>query len=425
MPLDLPNLLPVGDSEDGQQGREEKKTKMKMGRMALILVGLALAATLLVGQESPMLNQLMTGTFPVSISIVVESKKADVSPPPPPDSDSSTAAGLALLTIEKNPCDDKYDYIEDIVSLADHNITYRVPRHLAPLNCPRNNNNNTLQQQQPPELVTGVLAAANTRIHRDRIRSSWACCGLSGTSVFYVVAGPWSEDIANEFQEQGDLIWLDFPEHYDHLLIKVKVMMAAIDKHVPSYKYILKADEDIYAKLWKIEDTVKSSKETKYVGDCTMLKVFTDPNHKWHTPPESVKRIQQETEKVRHAAGGPGYVLRRDLVKCMLQDFQHTTSVADRLEDLSIAYHALHCEAKCQGDPRFKRVSGGKRQSKDSQALTIHKTRPSDMPKLKDGNNDMHWVDCCKFDNESERMRDPTCAVRDCKSMPSTLTLPW
>jgi len=62
------------------------------------------------------------------------------------------------------------------------------------------------------DVIIGVLSAAagDGPTRRKSIRSTW---GYRKEYVFFIVAGPW-KDIAEEYQEHGDLLWIDKEEIY-------------------------------------------------------------------------------------------------------------------------------------------------------------------------------------------------------------------
>ena len=60
------------------------------------------------------------------------------------------------------------------------------------------------------DILIGVLSSAGNDgpSRRASIRDTWG----RGNSVYFLVAGPWTNEIASEYEEYHDLIWLDHEE---------------------------------------------------------------------------------------------------------------------------------------------------------------------------------------------------------------------
>jgi hypothetical protein len=69
------------------------------------------------------------------------------------------------------------------------------------------------QKQQLPMLLFGVCSNPKKLEQRQAIRESWAQDAAAAV-VLFMVAGDWDDEVAEEFQQQGDLLWIDGPEHY-------------------------------------------------------------------------------------------------------------------------------------------------------------------------------------------------------------------
>lgn len=147
-------------------------------------------------------------------------------------------------------------------------------------------------------VIVGVLSSAGDPgpARRQSIRRTWAS---NRHAVFFLVAGPW-EDIAQEYEEYGDLLWIDEEEVYDGersvLTMKTysffSVSYAATQKYNHPYTHIFKTDDDSFLSMdalyheLRVEDLgfTRERKNTHdYFGQCQLKypKVHREDEYKW------------------------------------------------------------------------------------------------------------------------------------------------
>ena len=119
-------------------------------------------------------------------------------------------------------------------------------------------------------VVVGVLSAAQSPTPRHMVRQTWA--KLDPQNLFFVVAGRW-EDIAEEFLNYGDLLWLDIEETYYYgLTYKTEVFLHATETHVVHYSYVFKTDDDSYIVLDKLSQVLHGHRPD-FWGNCNKEEV--------------------------------------------------------------------------------------------------------------------------------------------------------
>lgn len=128
----------------------------------------------------------------------------------------------------------------------------------------------------PESIAVGVLSDAKTTWRRNAIRKTW---GQEASNVFFIVAGPF-EAIEQEYEEKGDLIWVDQDEVYlsdtGGLTLKTYVFFGAMYDKVreanPHIKYFLKTDDDVYVNMLELtralETETNEGKPLDYWGTC-------------------------------------------------------------------------------------------------------------------------------------------------------------
>jgi hypothetical protein len=126
-------------------------------------------------------------------------------------------------------------------------------------------------------IVFGVLSGDKHR--RDVVRETWA----KDSSTFFITAGDW-KSIEDEYNEYGDMIWIDMEDQYraqsykprkGALTFKTSVFFIAMYEHVvkesPDVEQFFKTDDDSYInKQFLIQEIERMSKEIDidYWGHC-------------------------------------------------------------------------------------------------------------------------------------------------------------
>lgn len=159
-------------------------------------------------------------------------------------------------------------------------------------------------------IITGVLSSASGQgpSRRNIIRETWA---KDRQGIFFLVAGPWV-DIAEEYAEKKDLIWIDQEEVYngEQSVLTLKtysffaIVHAAMQVHGTKegfdYTHLFKTDDDsyfnidaLYTELHTSDEGVDiykgrkgsqgAGKDHDFVGQCQLLhhEVHREAEYKW------------------------------------------------------------------------------------------------------------------------------------------------
>jgi len=170
-------------------------------------------------------------------------------------------------------------------------------------------------------ILVGVLSSASGSgpIRRQSIRDTWAS-GHSG--VFFLVAGPW-EDIQEEYETKGDLLWIDEEEVYDGersvLTLKtysfIAIATAAAEKYKYDYTHLFKTDDDSYVNLDALYHGL--TPDVDYIGQCQhrCYPVHREKEYKWPLRVETYP----EAWFPRYCQGA-GFALSRKFATCAASD---------------------------------------------------------------------------------------------------------
>lgn len=179
-------------------------------------------------------------------------------------------------------------------------------------------------------MVFGILShGTKGRSERDTVRETWG----KGQKLFFLVAGEW-DSIVDEYNELGDLIWVDQEEKYREgirptkgaLTFKTQVFFAAMHdvvmKENPNVKYFFKTDTDSYINVNLVEneiDTESKKGPVNYWGRCfEHLKPYRDnPGHYWHVAYEDFPYTYYPKFCVGH-----GYFVSRKFLDCAVGESQ-------------------------------------------------------------------------------------------------------
>jgi len=162
----------------------------------------------------------------------------------------------------------------------------------------------------PQRIITGILSSASGEgpSRRNIIRQTWA---KERQGIFFLVAGPW-KDIAEEYAEKKDLIWIDQEEVYngEQSVLTLKtysffaIVYAAMQEHGTKeefdYTHLFKTDDDsyfnvdaLYTELHTSDEGVDiykgrkgsegAGKDHDFVGQCQLLhhEVHREAEYKW------------------------------------------------------------------------------------------------------------------------------------------------
>ena len=174
-------------------------------------------------------------------------------------------------------------------------------------------------------VIVGVLSSSKNAERRKVIRSTWAK-GRPG--VFFVVAGLW-EDISQEFNTFGDLIWINIEEEYHKITYKSAAFFAILDQLTlelgVDFKYAMKTDDDSYVALDRIEMFLEhlhhKGVEPDYIGRCNDdVGPIRDSSHKYYTSLQ-----EYPWQKFPTYCQGFGFMVSQSFVRC-LSSYQNVGS---------------------------------------------------------------------------------------------------
>jgi hypothetical protein len=202
------------------------------------------------------------------------------------------------------------------------------------------------QKLQLPVLFFGVCANPKKRRQRQAIRESWA----QDAVVLFMVAGDWDE-VAEEFQQQGDLLWIDGPEHYRNGLTPKSLgflhfaSTQVYQRHHLPFDYIFKTDDDVYVNVTHtgLELLAKQHKQNpaQYYGlvhtRAKPSREKTGPWRKFYLSPEDYP-----DDFFPDYAAGVGYALSRNFTNCAAENIK--TMIEMPWEDVATGLLAAKCK---------------------------------------------------------------------------------
>jgi len=204
-----------------------------------------------------------------------------------------------------------------------------------------------------PVVVVGVLSTAHNPLDRVKVRQTWAS---HRDNVFFLVSGNWTESLAEEFQTQNDLLWIDDPESYRGITVKVAVWLAAASKHFSMAKFVVKTDDDSYVRMLELEQMATQQHEQPlYLGlGCYENWVDRNPANAWYVSPELYSN-----EKYPQYAYGGGYVLSNNVNDCAVQNMElrRNDPAVFPVEDAFVGILVQNCNVTCTSDDRFRTFS--------------------------------------------------------------------
>jgi hypothetical protein len=220
------------------------------------------------------------------------------------------------------------------------------------------------------DIVIGVLSSAAGRgpSRRNYIRSTWA---YRKRNIFFIVAGEWDDEIQNEYDNYGDLFWIDREETYDSedsvLTFKsqsfVTVMYnklmtleeEAEEEEEEEYSdnanvsFLFKTDDDSYVALNRLHHALMRESDYDYWGKCNEAgwKPHRDKSNKWYLGYE----IYPEPEYPAFCQGA-GIAMSKYFLDCAV-GYNHTSNVRYLPnEDVAIGMLAERCDISISDDDR-------------------------------------------------------------------------
>ena len=142
------------------------------------------------------------------------------------------------------------------------------------------------------EIFVGMLSGAGGEgpNRRKVIHETWGQAHPKA-KVYFLVAGPW-EGIQSEYNEYGNLLWIDHNEVYEGndsvLLYKTEAFLKVMNNKLASLgtngssKYLFKTDNDSFVILDKLSEYLEDLDDPPdYWGWCKPNPPIRDKKHKW------------------------------------------------------------------------------------------------------------------------------------------------
>jgi len=249
------------------------------------------------------------------------------------------------ISNQNNDLDRHPDSVYAVVSCQ--NILFRIPQ---------NSISNMVSSQE--EIVYGILSGAHYKERRNSIRNTWGREGKD--NKYFIVGGPW-EDIQDEYEEEGDLLWIQIEEDYNNFLsLKTQMFFNVgyniMNKDKSNIKYLFKTDDDSYIDTMRLSSTLlnnepkntkKGNHDKDYWGFCL--------NRYENVPRIGTFSIPIETypeNKIPIHCKGAGYALSRRFVDCAVGE-GHVAQVRYlRIEDCATGMLAERCNISSVHDSR-------------------------------------------------------------------------
>ena len=134
------------------------------------------------------------------------------------------------------------------------------------------------------DILIGVLSSAGYEgpSRRAAIRDTWG----RGNSVYFLVSGPWTNEIASEYEENQDLIWLDTEETYSDVTQKTLLFFKVAHVFAEQFgiKYAVKTDHDSFVDVDHLSNLLLDTDEDvvqDYWGLCHLEPVPPYRGKKW------------------------------------------------------------------------------------------------------------------------------------------------
>ena len=204
-------------------------------------------------------------------------------------------------------------------------------------------------------LLVMVLSSYGNEKRRDAIRQSWRNSYVEKGKQFPVrfVVGTLllnssaTEQLVTENKKHNDLLLFhDLLDVYRNLTRKVLQMFIWVDHHM-NYSYLLKIDDDTFARLDSIESELRERKSTKalywgyFIGDHEPTSEGKWEEHNWFL-----------SEKYLPYALGGGYVLSADLVRRIVVNSDALSLYIS--EDVSVGTWTSAFDIERKHDARFQ-----------------------------------------------------------------------
>ena len=224
-------------------------------------------------------------------------------------------------------------------------------------------------------LLVMVLSSYGSEKRRDAIRQTWRNSYVEKGKQFPVtfVVGTLllnssaTEQLVTENKKHNDLLLFhDHLDVYRNLTRKVLQMFIWVDHHM-NYSYLLKIDDDSFARLDVIESELRERKSTKglywgyFVGNYKPNADGKWAEHNWFL-----------SEKYLPYALGGGYVISADLVRRIVVNSDALTLYNS--EDVSVGTWTSPFDIERKHDYRFQ-IEWQRALACDNRCIVVHRLR--------------------------------------------------
>jgi len=217
------------------------------------------------------------------------------------------------------------------------------------------------------DVVIGILSAAagDGPTRRKSIRSTW---GYRKEYVFFIVAGSW-KDIAEEYQEHMDLLWIDKEEIYvtetSVLTLKTETFFSVMyslvmqnNENDSGPSYLFKTDDDSYVNIKKLhkallDETRERISSLDYWGKCNSggWKPHRNQEIEWQKKWYISYETYPEKEYPPFCQGA-GFALSRKFLDCAIGQGHVARVRYMPNEDVAIGLLAERCGIQNTDDDR-------------------------------------------------------------------------
>jgi hypothetical protein len=244
------------------------------------------------------------------------------------------------------------------VTVSCEHIHYRIPKQSL-IRMTQSRAQTSLGIAEKESIIIGVLSGSGIPERRTSIRSTW---GYRRRNVFFIVGGPW-EDIQEEYDEYGDILWIDKEEIYitetSVLTLKTETFLSVMYERVmkgiatSGIEYLFKTDDDSYVELQKLHATLSSTNTGDYWGKCNEggWKPHRNTEIAWQRKWYISYETYAEPEYPPFCQGA-GFALSRKFLDCAVGDGHVAKVKYMPNEDVAVGMLAERCGVVATNDDR-------------------------------------------------------------------------
>ena len=207
------------------------------------------------------------------------------------------------------------------------------------------------EPHKPFRLVIGVLS--NNITMRKAIRETWGAPLREKRELVFLIANQDFDSIADEYESEKDILWLDMENNYYKLTYMTSAMLTILHRHTP-YSHILKTDDDCYIHADRLAKHIQQQNSSiHYYGHIPQL--LAPIRHKSEVRPKYYKyilppEVYPEPSFAPYAAG-PGYIVTPTMNECVVRELSRIRYMP--FEDVYVGLLAERCGFECYGSNLF------------------------------------------------------------------------